>query len=143
MVLRKITEQTREEVWEQFIVNVCSVAQFRGLFERQPRAGARTRYIINVSSSAIHYNTGSYPLGCGTLTKYSAALLLQKAADESDLSKTQIINFHPSAILTLVGKGASLTADSADWDHVLEDLPGSFAVWAASLEAAFLRSRFV
>ncbi|KAM5526393.1 short-chain dehydrogenase [Fusarium oxysporum f. sp. phaseoli] len=99
------------------------------------------RYIINLSSPAIHYNTGSYPLGCGTLTKNSAALLLQKAADESDLSKTQIISFHPSAILSLVGKGAGLTADSADWDH--EDLPGSFDVWAASLEAAFLRSRFV
>ncbi|KAK2690205.1 hypothetical protein QWA68_010888 [Fusarium oxysporum] len=99
------------------------------------------RYIINVSSSATHYNTGSYPLGCGTLTKNSAALLLQKAADQSDLSKTQIINFHPIAILTLVGKGAGLTADSADWDH--EDLPGSFDVWAASLEAAFLLSRFV
>ncbi|EXA32672.1 hypothetical protein FOQG_15422 [Fusarium oxysporum f. sp. raphani 54005] len=141
MVLRKITDQTGDEVWEQFIVNVRSVARFRDLFERQPRAGARTRYIINVPSSAIHYNNGSYPLGCGTITKNSAALLLQKTADESDLSKTQIINFNPSAILTLVGKGASLTADSADWDH--EDLPDSFDVWAASLEAAFLRSRFV
>ncbi|KAH7269012.1 uncharacterized protein BKA55DRAFT_669051 [Fusarium redolens] len=139
----KIIDQTWEDVWEQFIVNVRSIHQFRDLFEKQPRTGAGTRYIINVSSSAIHHSTGGLPLASYTLTKNSAALLLQKIADETDPSKTQIINFHPGAILGARGQELGLTPDSANWDHVLEDLPGSFAVWAASPEAAFLHGRFV
>ncbi|KAF5602363.1 peroxisomal short-chain alcohol dehydrogenase [Fusarium pseudocircinatum] len=137
----KITDQTWEGVWGQFQVNVRATHQFRDLFEKQPRTGAGTRYIINISTSAIHHESGGIPVAAYTLTKNSAALLLQKIADETDPSKTQIINFHPGAILSLSPREYGLTEDSADWDH--EDLPGSFAVWAASPEAAFLHGRFV
>ncbi|KAM0083917.1 hypothetical protein ACKRZS_003862 [Fusarium odoratissimum] len=116
----KITDQTWEDIWEQFIVN---------------------RYIINISSSARHHYTAGVDAGVYTLTKNSAALLLQKIADETDPSKTQIINFHPGSILGIRIRELGLAADSASWDH--EDLPGSFAVWASSPEAAFLHGRFV
>ncbi|PCD38690.1 hypothetical protein AU210_007156 [Fusarium oxysporum f. sp. radicis-cucumerinum] len=138
---QRAEDAERERQDEHSPFNVRSTHQFRDLFEKQPRTGAGTRYIINVSSSAIHHNTGGFPLASYTLTKNSAALLLQKIADETDPSKTQIINFHPGSILTLRPKEYGLTADSANWDH--EDLPGSFAVWAASPEAAFLHGRFV
>ncbi|EXL93393.1 hypothetical protein NOF04DRAFT_13687 [Fusarium oxysporum II5] len=136
----KITDQTWEDIWEQLIVNVRSIHQFHNLFEKQPRIGARTRYIINISSSARHHYTAGVDAGVYTLTKNSAALLLQKIADETDPSKTQIINFHPGSILGIRIRELGLAADSASWDH--EDLPGSFAVWASFPEAAFLHGRF-
>ena len=40
MVAGKITDQTWEGVWEQFIVNVRSLHQFCELFEKQPRIEA-------------------------------------------------------------------------------------------------------
>ncbi|KAI9148753.1 Dehydrogenase/reductase SDR family member [Paramyrothecium foliicola] len=137
----KLTDQTWQGVWDQFIVNVRSIHHFRDLFEGQGPARNGTRYIVNVSTAAIHDFTNGMEMGSYTLTKNSAALLLQKLADETDPSKVQIINFHPGAILSLKAKQYGMTADSANWDD--EDLPGSFAVWAASPEAAFLHGRFV
>ncbi|TVY69960.1 Granaticin polyketide synthase putative ketoacyl reductase 1 [Fusarium oxysporum f. sp. cubense] len=113
----KITDQTWEDVWEQFIVNVRSIHQFHNLFEKQPRIGAVTRYIINISSSAIRHYTASVDAEVYSLTKNSAALLLQKIADETDPSKTQTINFHHGSILGIRIRELGLTADSANWDH--------------------------
>nr|CEG05568.1 unnamed protein product [Fusarium clavum] len=141
MIAGKITDQTWEVVWEQFIVNVRSLHQFYELFEKQPRIEDGPRYVLNVSSCAIHHFTSGIDAGAYTLTKNSGSLLLQKIADETDPSKTQIINFHPGSILGLRVQEYGMDANSANWDH--EDLPGSFAVWAASPEATFLHGRFV
>ncbi|KAF4965111.1 hypothetical protein FSARC_7050 [Fusarium sarcochroum] len=137
----KLTDQDWEGVWKQFVVNVRATHQFRDLFEKQTKVGTGPRYIVNVSTSAIHHFTNGMEMGSYTLTKTAAALALQQIADETDPSKTQIINFHPGTILGLQAKEYGMTADSANWDH--EDLPGSFAVWAASPEATFLHGRFV
>ncbi|KAI1063146.1 hypothetical protein LB507_005555 [Fusarium sp. FIESC RH6] len=139
--LGKIKDQTWDGVWEQFIVNVRSLHQFRDLFEKQPRDKAGPRYILNVSTAAIHHHTIDIDMGSYTLTKNSAALLLQQIADETDPSETQIINFHPGAVLGIRAQDHGMDANSLNWDH--EDLPGAFAVWAASPEAAFLHGRFV
>ncbi|KAJ4110262.1 hypothetical protein NW768_012022 [Fusarium equiseti] len=141
IVLGKVKDQTWEGVWEQFIVNVRSLNQFRDLFEKQPRVEAGPRYILNVSTAAIHHFNIGIDMGTYTLTKNSAALLLQQIADETDPSETQIINFHPGAVLGVRAQESGIDTSSFDWDH--EDLPGSFAVWAASPEAAFLHGRFV
>ena len=75
------------------------------------------RYIINVSTAAIHHHTIDVDMGSYTLTKNSAALLLQQIADETDPSETQIINFHPGAILGVRGREYGMDANSLNWDH--------------------------
>ncbi|KAF4332492.1 peroxisomal short-chain alcohol dehydrogenase [Fusarium beomiforme] len=127
MVHGKITDQTWKCIWEQFMFNVRSTHQFRDMFEKQPRIGDGPRYIINASSSAIHNCTAGADSGS---YKNTAALSLQKIADETDPSKKKIINFHPGSILVIRVQEYGLTADSANRDHVTitEDLLGSFAV---------------
>ncbi|KAM0547576.1 hypothetical protein ACHAPJ_010320 [Fusarium lateritium] len=65
----------------------------------------------------------------------------RKLADESNPQQTQIISFHPGAILTAQTREKGMTEDSMNWDDV--SLPGAFAVWCASPEASFLHGRFV
>ncbi|KAK4063470.1 uncharacterized protein Triagg1_9347 [Trichoderma aggressivum f. europaeum] len=112
-----------ESTWEQFVVHV------------------RSRYLVNVATSAIHdwdagVNTKSY-----ALTKNSGVLLLQQLARDSPVSKMQIVSFHPGAILSPGAKNAGATERTLDWDDI--SLPSSVAIWAASDEAAFLHGRFI
>ena len=51
------------------------------------------------------------------------------------------MNFHPGAIFTSAAKKVGMTEDSMPWDQ--PDLPGNFALWLASNEAAFLAGRLV
>ena len=73
-------------------------------------------YIVNVSSGAIHDFGSPKDLSSYSLTKAAGTLLLQKLADESNPQQTQIISFHPGAILTAQTREKGTTEDSMNWD---------------------------
>jgi len=52
----------------------------------------------------------------------------------------QIVSFHPGGIFTEMA-GNTISKDLYDWDD--ENLPGNFAVWVASEEAAFAHGRML
>ncbi|KAK2022433.1 hypothetical protein LX32DRAFT_668024 [Colletotrichum zoysiae] len=67
---------------------------------------------------------------------------MQQIARDTSLDDMQIARFHPGGVLTesakIVGYNENRVIDFDD-----ENLPGHFAVWAASKEAALLHERFV
>ncbi|KAM0082164.1 hypothetical protein ACKRZS_005659 [Fusarium odoratissimum] len=75
------------------------------------------------------------------LTKNSFATVLQQIARDTPESNMRIISFHPSIVFTEAAKKAGYTEDTLPWTD--ENIPGGFAVWAASPEAQFLHGRFV
>lgn len=96
------------------------------------------------------------------LTKSSATLLVQQIAKDTKVQDMQIVSFHPGGVLTDMARKAGYDENSGiPFDHgrfrnvwsileiiltfvsSTEDLPGHFAVWAASDEAQHLHGRFV
>ncbi|KAF4338094.1 peroxisomal short-chain alcohol dehydrogenase [Fusarium beomiforme] len=135
-----LSEQGWEKTWDQIIVNARAIHHLCDRLHQQDARG-RKYYIVNVSTGAIHDFGSPKNLSSYSLTKASGTLLLQKLADEVDPSQTQIISFHPGAVLTDQVREKGMTENTINWDDV--SLPGAFAVWCASEEAAFLHGRFV
>ncbi|KAI0508757.1 short-chain dehydrogenase [Xylaria bambusicola] len=128
--------------WEVYDANVRAQLQMSERFYKQGnKDSSETKYLVYVSSVAVHdFNIGNdYPTYA--LTKLSAQLGLQLIAQDSSPEELQIISFHPGSIFTENARSKGFAEDSVPWDHV--DLPGHFAVWAASSEAQFLHGRFV
>ncbi|KAF5670148.1 peroxisomal short-chain alcohol dehydrogenase [Fusarium circinatum] len=129
-----------EKTWEQFMVNTRALHQLCDRLHKQEQ-GKGKYYIVNVSSGAIHDSRGPKNLASYSLTKASGTLLVQRLADEKEPTQTQITSFHPGAILTDQVRDKGMAETIVNWDDV--SLPGAFAVWCASDEAAFLHGRFV
>ncbi|KAM0563586.1 hypothetical protein ACHAPJ_001310 [Fusarium lateritium] len=129
-----------EKVWQAAEVNVRSSHQFCDRLERQA-SGQGQKYIVNISTSAIHDFAAASYAPSYSLTKNSAALLLQLLARELSSSEIQIVSVHPGAILTPGAENLGADESTLDWDDI--SLPSSTAVWAASDEAAFLYGRFI
>ncbi|CAJ2513879.1 Uu.00g019980.m01.CDS01 [Anthostomella pinea] len=89
----------------------------------------------------IHYAARNKTYSGYGLTKSAAAMALQVAADDTPVDRMQVVSFHPGAIFTQGAKKAGYGEQDFPWDNA--DLPGHFAVWAASPEARFLHGRFV
>lgn len=103
------------------------------------------------------------------LTKNAGTALLQQIAKDTSPDVMQAVSFHPGGVLTETARKAGYKEGDVDFDdgefakylekiallefhdhHNLltlagspENLPGNFAVWAASPEATFLHGRFV
>ncbi|KAF5558617.1 peroxisomal short-chain alcohol dehydrogenase [Fusarium napiforme] len=135
-----LSSQGWEKTWEQFVVNTRALHQLYDRVHKQEQEKGKY-YILNVSSGAIHDFRGPTDLASYSLTKGSGTLLMQKLADEKDPSQTQITNFHPGALLTDQVREKGMAEAISNWDDM--SLPGAFAVWCASDEAAFLHGRFV
>ncbi|KAL2691898.1 hypothetical protein Neosp_002290 [[Neocosmospora] mangrovei] len=130
-----------KKVWKEFEVNVRSYHQFSDRLHQNAKSQGGKRFIVNVSTSAIHdFPAASYAPSY-SLTKNSATLLLQQIAREWKASDIQIVSFHPGALLTPGAMSLGLDETSLPWDDI--SLPASVAVWAASDEAAFLHGRFI
>ncbi|KAI0205875.1 short-chain dehydrogenase [Astrocystis sublimbata] len=131
-----------KDIWKLYDSNVRAPLQMSEEFYRQERkGGSATKYLIYVSSVSVHdFSVGKEFPGYG-LTKHSVQLGLQLIAQDTPSEELQIISYHPGAIFTENAQGKGYTEDMIPWDHV--DLPGHFAVWAASPEASFLHGRFV
>lgn len=96
------------------------------------------------------------------ITKNAATLLVQQIAKDTDVNDMQIVSFHPGGVLTEMARKSGASEDlgipfddgmdSYSYFIVInfqtnseftENLPGQFAVWAASREAEHLHGRFV
>ncbi|KAJ4270351.1 hypothetical protein NW762_002030 [Fusarium torreyae] len=137
----KLTTLGWEKVWQAVEVNVRSSHQFCDRLEQQALGQGQKKYIVNISTSAIHDFAAASYAPSYSLTKNSAALLLQLLARERLASEVQILSVHPGAILTPGAENLGADESTLDWDDV--SLPSSTAVWAASDEATFLHGRFI
>ncbi|KAI1811462.1 NAD(P)-binding protein [Poronia punctata] len=125
------------EVWAAYDLNVRAQLQLTETFYKQ---GGKN--LVNISTACIHEfeNAGQNYLSYG-LTKHACQLTLQLIAQDTAPEKMQIVSFHPGAVFTDSAKAAGWSEDLDIWDNA--NLPGNFAVWAASPEAKFLHGRFV
>ncbi|CZR66067.1 related to peroxisomal short-chain alcohol dehydrogenase [Phialocephala subalpina] len=127
-------------IWSEYETNVRSPLQFTEQLYKQEGHKDRQKHLVYVSTAAIHSKPIAASLPSYSLSKTSGHLVLQKIAGEVDQKKLQIVSFHPGAILSETSRNAGLDETTLPWDD--DNLPGHFAVWAASSEAAFLHGRF-
>ena len=127
-------------VWKAFEFNVRTLMDLTEHFYKQE--GTRQKYLINVSSSAIHnFEIDATVMPAYGLTKNSGSLLLQQIAKDVHPDEMQIVSFHPGGVLTDLAKANGVREELYDWDD--ENLPGQFAVWLASPEARFTHGRML
>ncbi|KAJ4299922.1 hypothetical protein N0V90_005169 [Kalmusia sp. IMI 367209] len=138
---KPILENGIEAVWQDFDANVRAQLQMTERFYKQREEISGRKYLINVSTFAIHdHNISAMRPGYG-LTKNSAALAFQLIAQDIPPEKMQIINMNPGGVFTQNARNAGYDENSYQYNN--PDLPGQFAVWLASPEATFLHGRFV
>jgi NAD(P)-dependent dehydrogenase (short-subunit alcohol dehydrogenase family) len=98
------------------------------------------------------------PRAAYSLSKAGGTLFVQLLANQIPIEELQIITFHPGQIYGDGWAASGITKDMLPFDEGekqyvrvsntqtdlgIVDLPGAFAVWAASKEAAFLNGRVV
>ncbi|KAI1103981.1 NAD(P)-binding protein [Jackrogersella minutella] len=138
--VKTLFDMGTEHVWaHEYDLNVRAQLDMAERFYKQ-QAASGPKYLVHVSTMAIH-DWFVNALRAYGLTKSAGAAALQTVALDVPPEKMQIINYHPGAIFTPAAKNAGFTKDTLPWDDA--DLPGHFAVWAATPEAAFLHGRFV
>ncbi|PKX89433.1 transcription factor domain-containing protein [Aspergillus novofumigatus IBT 16806] len=143
-----ILDLGRDKVWEEYIINVWAHLDFTERLYKQPGAKVRQKALINLASLAIHESklTGQYPSYAAT--KSAGTMLVQQIAKDVPPEELQIVSYHPGGVFTELAELAGFEKDDPRWDDEsadadAENLPGQFAVWAASPEARFLHGRFV
>ncbi|KAJ6144097.1 Sorbose reductase SOU1 [Penicillium chermesinum] len=148
------------QVWEQYEVNVRGNLTLVDKFVRQTQVEGRSKkFIVDVTSDAINNYEAMEGQRPYAATKAAWTCLLQHIAFEIPVSDVQIINMHPGGIYTDT-IAQMLPRDCYEWDNgamhffdpihyapanidtFIETLPGNFAVWAATNEAAFLHGRY-
>ncbi|KAM0235899.1 hypothetical protein ACHAP5_009545 [Fusarium lateritium] len=135
-----LLEGDLDSTWSLYETNVKSLLNFTQQLHKQQRSEGKRKYIVYVSTAAIHSPAIAAALPGYSLSKISGHFLLQSIAEDVDREKLQIVSFHPGQILSETARSAGLTESSAPFDN--EDLPGHWAVWAATSQAAFLHGRF-
>ncbi|OTB06423.1 hypothetical protein M426DRAFT_318834 [Hypoxylon sp. CI-4A] len=132
-------------LWADYNVNVRSLLDFTVRFYKQEKQGAEgPKYLLHVATQAIHdWPVIPIPFPGYPLTKNAGTAALQVAAKDVKPERMQIVLFHPGGIWTESAENTlgPEAKTAMPWDDV--ELPGSFAVWAASPEAKFLHGRFV
>ncbi|OTA87172.1 hypothetical protein M434DRAFT_81525 [Hypoxylon sp. CO27-5] len=133
-----------DKIWRDFVINVRTLLAFTENFYRQStKQKVCNPFLVNLSTMAIQDWNNIVPEipGYG-LTKSAGTLLIQQIAKDSSPKNMQALSFHPGSIFTeTVQRVLGDHYKGFDFDN--EDLPGHFAVWAASSEAEFLHGRFV
>lgn len=137
-----ILEAGVQTSWSDFETNVRGPLFMTDAFYKQT-TGKGKKYLANVSTIAAYMWTTMGPeRPTYGLTKNAGTALLQQIAKDTSVDDMQIVSFHPGGVWTVSGESVGIDKNSGiRWDH--EDLPGNFAVWATSPEAAFLHGRFV
>jgi short-subunit dehydrogenase len=131
-------ENPAKSLASDFQVNVLANMSFMTEY-LQENTLTKPKVVLNVSTGAANQaipNLASY--GASKLVFLYLCMHLQSELREKDV---RIMNFHPGAIFTTAAKNVGMTEESMPWDK--PDLPGNFAVWLASKEAAFLAGRLV
>ncbi|KAJ3524872.1 hypothetical protein NM208_g11878 [Fusarium decemcellulare] len=136
-----ILDVGRDAVWGEYLLNVRTNLDFAERLYKQWNAKGHRKVLVSLSSLAIHNiqltsNQPSYGA-----SKSAGTMLLQRIAKDVSPEDLQIISYHPGGVYTELAEQVGMSRDDPRWDE--EDLPGQFAVWAASEEAKFLHGRFV
>ncbi|KAL5611273.1 hypothetical protein FOBRF1_007390 [Fusarium oxysporum] len=126
--------------WSLYETNVKSLLDFCQQLNKQQKVDGERKAIVYVSTAAIHSPAIAAALPDYSLSKMSGHLLIQSIAEDVDREKLQIVTFHPGQILSDTARAAGLDESSAPFDD--ENLPGHWAVWASTPQAAFLHGRF-
>ena len=138
--VKPLLEAGVASVWNAFEFNVRTLMDLTERFYKQ--AGTRQKYLVNVSSSAVHnFHADAVVMPAYGLTKNSGTLLVQQIAKDVSPDDMQIVSFHPGGVLTDLGRAKGVKEEFYDWDD--ENLPGQFAVWLASPEAKFAHGRML
>ncbi|KPM39736.1 hypothetical protein AK830_g6841 [Neonectria ditissima] len=138
--MKPILDQGTDRLWQDFETNVRAPLYLVERFYKQPNHTGQ-KYCVFVSTQCIH-RWGLAPQMPGyQLTKSSFTCLLQEIARDTPAEVMQTLSFHPSVVFTEAAATAGYTKDTLPWTD--ENIPGRFAVWAASPEARFLHGRFV
>ncbi|KAL6878816.1 hypothetical protein J3F83DRAFT_258184 [Trichoderma novae-zelandiae] len=133
-----------KNVWADYEANVRSSLDFAERFYKQTGKGAESRkFLVNVSSIVSYMWSSMAPERPSYgLTKNAATALVQQIAKDTAVNDMQVVSFHPGGVLTDMARAAGAREDMGiPFDD--ENLPGQFAVWAASPGAEWLHGRFV
>nr|RBQ89699.1 hypothetical protein FVER53263_13680 [Fusarium verticillioides] len=122
-------------------VNLIAPYLWTSLFYKQREIDpSRKLVLLNLSSIAIHLTQLSVPIPLYSITKSAGTMMMQHIAMTVPSSEMQVISFEPGLHYTESFERFT-DENSFKWDDI--KLPGDFAVWAASEEAAFLHGRFI
>ncbi|KFA71747.1 hypothetical protein S40288_09774 [Stachybotrys chartarum IBT 40288] len=140
-----LLEYGHENVMNDLRTNVGANLMYTEYFYRQKkRAPGQRLFLISVSTMSIHDFNVNPETHSYALSKNAGTLLLQLVAKDVAANDMQVVSFHPGYIATDMAREMGYTDPTLPWDHDVcaENLPGHYAVWAASDEAAFLHGRF-
>ncbi|KAK1988896.1 short chain dehydrogenase [Colletotrichum cereale] len=131
----------RDYVWDSFTMNVRSLLDLSERFYKQKNGEGRQKFLVNVSTEAVHNFHKAGPWPAYSASKNAGTLLIQLIAKDTSPEDMQVINFHPGLVRTTIFLDAGVPEDFYPFDDAA--LAGNYAVWAASEEARFLHGRFV
>ncbi|KAI1650580.1 NAD(P)-binding protein [Daldinia loculata] len=140
-IVKPLMEQGLAGVWEAYDFNVRAQFDMTERFYKQELGAGIKKYLIHVSTGAVHNFDATAVMPTYSMTKHAGALTLQLVAYDIPPEDMQVIIFHPGAIFTEAAESQGFTKDSLPWEDV--SLAGGFAVWAATPEAEFIHGRFV
>ncbi|EXK80530.1 hypothetical protein FOQG_14965 [Fusarium oxysporum f. sp. raphani 54005] len=139
---KPLLEAGRDGVWDDFETNTRATIDFTmGFYGQEAQATETRKALISLSTCVTymrHYATDRPSYG---ITKLAGTDYLQQLALEVSPKKMQISIFHPGIIFNELAAARGMDDTTYPWDD--ENLPGNFAVWAASPEAEFIHGRFV
>ncbi|KAK6189599.1 hypothetical protein LQW54_013103 [Pestalotiopsis sp. IQ-011] len=140
-----ILERGVEAVWADYDVNLRAQLHMAEKFYKQqkpaPAAAGRPKFLVMVSTAAIHEWAVNDAYPSYGLSKNAGTLAMQLLARATAPDDMQIVSYHPGAVFTDSARKVGIKEDSWDWTDA--NLPGQFAVWAASTQASFLHGRYV
>ncbi|KZL63701.1 short chain dehydrogenase [Colletotrichum tofieldiae] len=139
--VKPILEAGKDTVWGEYLLNARANLDFTERLYKQPKSTGRPKALVHLSTMAIHDTrlSGNQP-SYGS-SKSAGTMLLQRIAKDVSADDLQIVSYHPGGVYTELAAELGISPDAYPWDD--ENLPGQFAVWAASNEAKFLHGRFV
>ncbi|KAI8675623.1 hypothetical protein NCS57_00464000 [Fusarium keratoplasticum] len=138
--MQPILEQGADRLWEDFENNIHIPLYIVERFYKQPQHSSQ-KFLIFVSTQDIHRWDSASQMPGYQLTKNSFTCALQQIARDTPEEKLRVISFHPSIVFTEAAQKSGYTEETLPWTD--SNIPGGFAVWAASPEAQFLHGRFV
>ncbi|KAM5347332.1 hypothetical protein ACJ41O_010337 [Fusarium nematophilum] len=138
--MQPILDQGADRLWEDFENNIHAPLYYVERFYKQPQHSSQ-KFVVFVSTQDIHRWDSAPQMPGYQLTKNSFTCVLQQIARDVPHEKLRIHSFHPSIVFTEAAQKSGYTKDTLPWTD--ENIPGGFAVWAASPEAEFLHGRFV
>ncbi|KAI8964380.1 NAD(P)-binding protein [Daldinia sp. FL1419] len=140
-IMKPLMEQGVEGIWSAYDFNVRAQFDMTERFYKQELGAGSKKYLVHVSTAAIHHFEATTAMPTYPMTKHAGALTFQLLTYDIPPKDMQVIIYHPGAIFTEAGERAGFTKDSMSWEDAA--LPGGFAVWAATPEAEFIHGRFV